>query len=88
MWHSNYGYWNDILLEKQNFPAAKISNRWQYIWIKKKNMVDHDRCLSYLKKSPEAAKIAQNFEVLMEKADSVNQIEFRKYEGEKKEESK
>lgn len=80
MWHSNYPYWNEILREKQHFPAVKISSRWMDEWVKKRNKVDYDRCVSLLWASPKASKIVSEFEVLMDKADSVNQIEFKKYQ--------
>mmetsp|Transcript_800 Transcript_800/g.1264 ORF Transcript_800/g.1264 Transcript_800/m.1264 type:complete len:340 (+) Transcript_800:327-1346(+) len=85
MWHSNYPFWNEILRENQHFPAAKISNRWLYTWLLKRNKADHDRCLTLLQKSPKAAKMASDFESLMVKADSVNQIEFKKYDNDKNE---
>ncbi len=72
MWHSNYYYWNYILREEFNFPAAKISHEKMYKWMMKRNGDDLKKCVSLLEKSPEAAKIARNFESLIDKADTIN----------------
>ncbi len=71
MWYSNWYYWND-LREKQNFPAAKISNEKMYKWMMKRNGDDLKKCVSLLEKSPEAANIARNFKSLADKANTMN----------------
>ncbi len=47
------------------------------------NKEDLKRCVSLLEKSPggEAAEIARKFESLMDEADTVNQIQYKKYGG-------
>mmetsp|Transcript_16129 Transcript_16129/g.19704 ORF Transcript_16129/g.19704 Transcript_16129/m.19704 type:complete len:396 (-) Transcript_16129:830-2017(-) len=82
MWHSNYPYWAEVLRKEHNVPAVKISNRWFYEWLIKKNKPDHDRCIHHLTTSTKASSLALDFDHLMENADSVNQIEFTKYKKE------
>ena len=76
MWHSNFPYWDEVLRAKQNFPAAKISNRMAYLYMKKRNIEDHDRCLKTLKQSEMVYNITNKFDDLMEKADSLNAMQF------------
>ena len=78
MWHSNYPYWDEVLRAQQNFPAVKISNRWAYSFLSKRNKEDHDRCLTLMEKSQKVGDMVKKFDALMENADSVNQLQYRK----------
>ena len=78
MWHGNYNYWDDGLRDKQNFPAAKISNKWAYEQMQSHNKDDLNRCVSWLEKSPEAANITRKLESLMDKANTMNHWEKSK----------
>ncbi len=77
MWHSNYPYWDEVLRAKQNFPAVKISNRWAYRFLLKKNKEDHDRCISMMDNSKHAVEMSEKFDEFMDNADSVNQLQYR-----------
>ncbi len=77
MWHSNYPYWDEVLRAKQNFPAVKISNRWAYGFLKKRNREEHDRCIKLLNESKKALDIVSKFDTFMDKAQSVNQLQYR-----------
>lgn len=77
MWHSNYPYWEEVLLSQQNFPAVKISNRWFYLFLKKKHEDKHNRCLSFMDKSNTIRDLAQKFDKYMDNGDSINQLQYR-----------